>query len=265
MPCYDTTFGGSNITWVNQRTSMMKALIWDFDGTLGYREGGMFRAALLEVIEQTAPDWNGDGEDLRAYLQSGFLWHTPGQPHLHIRTGQEWWEMLYPVFERALQGVGFNRPRARLMARQTRGVYTNPVRWRLFPDVAPALAGLSAQGWTHYILSNHVPELPDIVDRLGLMSWVATVHTSAQMGYEKPHPKAFEHVVRALPEDAEIWMIGDSLEADVRGAESLGIKAILVRKPDPQATRYSEDLAGIARIVNSTQPAHAADQQHASG
>ena len=31
----------------------MKTLIWDFDGTLGYREGGMFGASLIEAIEQS--------------------------------------------------------------------------------------------------------------------------------------------------------------------------------------------------------------------
>ena len=247
--------------WVRGRCrSEMKAIIWDFDGTLGYREGGMFGAALLEAVEGIAPDWNGEGEGLRPYLQSGFPWHTPEKPHTHIRTAAEWWEMLYPVFERALEGVGLDHARARIIATAVRAIYTDPVRWRLFPDVTPALAELSTQGWRHYILSNHVPELPRIAEYLGLMSWVMCVHTSARIGYEKPHPKAFEHVLGALRSGAEVWMIGDSMQADVLGAEALGIKAILVRKPDPRAARYCQDLAGIVRIVNGTQQASIAEE-----
>ena len=34
----------------------VKALIWDFDGTLGYRAGGMFGGALREIIRREAPE-----------------------------------------------------------------------------------------------------------------------------------------------------------------------------------------------------------------
>ena len=227
----------------------MKALIWDFDGTLAYREGGMFGASLVEAIEHEEPDWHGGREALRPYLQSGFPWHTPERPHPHICTAADWWEMLYPVFERALEGVGFDRGRARAMARQARAIYVDPARWRLFPDVVPALAQLSTQGWTHQILSNHVPELPDIVDHLGLNAWISSVHCSAQTGYEKPHPEAFRLVLSALPQDADVWMVGDSMEADVLGAEAQGIKGILVRRPDPRAARYSDGVEGVPDLV----------------
>ena len=227
----------------------MKTLIWDFDGTLGYREGGMFGASLIEAIEQEAPGWDGDREALRPYLQSGFPWHTPERPHPHIRTASDWWEMLCPVFGRALQGVGIDRGRARTMVRQARAIYVDPTRWRLFPDVVPTLTQLSAQGWTHQILSNHVPELPNIVGHLGLSAWISTVHCSAQIGYEKPHPEAFRHVLSALPPGADVWMIGDSMQADVIGAEAQGIEAILVRKSDPRAARYTDWLGGVADLV----------------
>ncbi len=34
------------------------------------------------------------------------------------------------------------------------------VSWELFDDTLPALDQLSADGWSHVVLSNHVPELP---------------------------------------------------------------------------------------------------------
>ena len=34
----------------------MKTLIWDFDGTLAYREGGMFGASLIKAILVRRPD-----------------------------------------------------------------------------------------------------------------------------------------------------------------------------------------------------------------
>ena len=47
-------------------------------------------------------------------------------------------------------------------------------------------------------------------------------------------------------------MIGDSMAADVLGAEASGIPAILVRRHNPQAARYSAGLKGIERIVTDT-------------
>ncbi len=44
---------------------------------------------------------------------------------------------------------------------------------------------------------------------------------------------------------AEAWMIGDNVLADVLGAEELGLPAVLVRRPDPRATRYADSLAGV--------------------
>jgi len=45
------------------------------------------------------------------------------------------------------------------------------------------------------------------------------------------------------------WMVGDSLEADVRGAEAAGLPAILVRGPGRGARYHCEDLYGVADIV----------------
>jgi hypothetical protein len=40
-------------------------------------------------------------------------------------------------------------------------------------------------------------------------------------------------------------MIGDNVVADVLGAEAVGIPAVLVRRPDPRAARFSATLAGV--------------------
>jgi putative hydrolase of the HAD superfamily len=230
----------------------MKTLIWDFDGTLGYREGGMFGASLLEVIQRGEPGFNVTHGQIRPYLQSGFPWHTPERSHPEIDSGDQWWEtLLYPIFEQALTGVGVDSCRARSMARQARAVYTDPGRWRLFDDVIPTLDLLSSRGWCHVILSNHVPELRDIVRHLGLGPHIMKVFNSAETGYEKPHPRAFETVLEDLPDPGAVWMIGDNMQADVAGANAAGIPGILVRRYHKSAEYYSERLSHIPLIVCS--------------
>ena len=75
-----------------------------------------------------------------------------------------------------------------------------------------------------------MPELPEIVDGVGLSGFFDAVITSAATGYEKPNRRAFEIALEAAGNPEATWMVGDNPEADVLGAEGVGIPAILVRK-----------------------------------
>jgi putative hydrolase of the HAD superfamily len=99
----------------------------------------------------------------------------------------------------------------------------------VFEDTRPALQATADAGWRNVILSNHVPELPELVRTLGLEDLVESVFTSAVIGYDKPHPEAFRHALRASGDPARCWMVGDNPVADVGGAEALGIPAVLIR------------------------------------
>ena len=79
------------------------------------------------------------------------------------------------------------------------------------------------------------PELPELIDRLGLRDLITAVHCSARTGVEKPHPQAFETVFAQFPGARAGWMIGDSWRADVQGALAVGLRAILVRSKHPDA------------------------------
>jgi putative hydrolase of the HAD superfamily len=223
----------------------MRLLIWDFDGTLGYRIGGMWSGALLELLQQEMPDLQATADQLQPHLQAGFPWQRSDQPHPEIQTPEEWWNRLAPVFEDAFQGLGIEISQSTSLAQQVRQTYTNPGRWRLFDDALPTLDQLSTQSWTHVLLSNHVPELREIIHHLGLEPRLARIFNSAETGYEKPHPHAFQMVLDAFPESTTVWMIGDSMEADVLGAQALGIPAILARGRDKDA-RY--DCARISDV-----------------
>lgn len=227
----------------------MKYLMWDFDGTLVYRLGGSWTTALLDVIRREAPASTVTLDQVRPYLLSGFPWHTPERTHTHIKSAEEWWAALDPVFVTALRGVGFAETQARSMAKQLRTIYTEPRHFQLYEDVTDALSQLTSLGWTHVMLTNHVPELQEILRHLKIDSAFARVFNSAETGYEKPNLLAFRNVLDAMSDVQEIWMIGDSYPVDVLGAESAGIPAILVRKHDPKAMQYCVDLSLVAEVV----------------
>lgn len=232
--------------------SAVKWLVWDFDGTLAYRVGEWpaWTQAHLEVLDRETPGHGVAPELVRPFLRTGFPWHSPEVHHPHLAPADAWWGALEPRFADAFRAAGVDEAGAEEMARAVRRAYLDPERWRLYEDTIPALEGLSSSGWKHALLTNHVPELPEIVGCLGLGRHVARIFNSAQTGYEKPHPKAFRGVLDALGGAEEVWMIGDNAEADVAGAKAAGIPAILVRKMRGGVEPYCEDLTGVAEIVD---------------
>jgi putative hydrolase of the HAD superfamily len=228
-----------------------RLLIWDFDGTLGHRRGETGWSKLLaEALDAEEPGHGHLPDTFRPHLRDGFPWHTPEVVHPELCEPEAWWASVRPVLGRAYEAAGYERARALELADAARRLYVDPtVGWALFEDTLPVLERLSQAGWTHAILSNHVPELRGIVAGLGLDEIVAFLSCSAETGYEKPHSQAFASVLDPLNPD-EAWMIGDNVVADVLGAEAVGIPAVLVRRPDPRARRYADSLAGVETFLS---------------
>ena len=231
----------------------MKVLLWDFDGTLGYRDG-MWGGTLVEIVRHTVPRRAVTLEQVRAIPKNGWPWNTPQIPHTHIRSPRQWWDALDPFFAGVLQQLGFEPPLAMRMARQARDVFPELKYWHLFEDTLATLRQLRERGWTHAILSNHVPELPEILRHVQLSPYIAGVFNSAETGYEKPHPQAFRNVIDAFPAAETLWMIGDSPTADIAGAGAAGLPAILVRRAHPDTPFQCEDLRGVPAILRQARP-----------
>ena len=225
----------------------MKALIWDFDGTLAYREdlwaGALSQAAFREVGSK-APSVAA----LSPHLKQGFPWQNPDEIY-PIRSAGEWWRSLEPIFERAYSMVGATNPESGAWARGVRESFLDLNRWHVFPDVFASLEELRRKGWRHWILSNHVPELPDLVAGLGLLDFFEEVVTSAMTGYEKPHAEAFRQILRGMPALQTVWMIGDNPVADIAGAEAVGLSAILVRQRRTDVRYCCETLEKLCGVL----------------
>jgi putative hydrolase of the HAD superfamily len=230
--------------------SASRLLIWDFDGTLAHRRGETGWSILLaETLDAEEPGHAHTAEIFRPHLRDGFPWHRPEVAHPELCEPETWWASVLPLLARAYESAGYAPTRAVELAVAARRLYVDPtVGWSLFDDTLPALERLAAAGWSHAILSNHVPELREIVMGLGLDELVAAVSCSAETGYEKPHAGAFASVLDRL-RPAEAWMVGDNVVADVLGAEAVGIRAVLVRRPDPRAARFAGSLLGVEHFL----------------
>ncbi|WP_158711577.1 HAD family hydrolase [Streptomyces xylophagus] len=203
-------------------------VLWDFDGTLAFRDG-MWRGCLVEALSEVAPGLGVVGADVRPGLRDGFPWHRPETGHPELGSPDAWWDALQPLFVKAYVDAGVD---ARLAARAARGVrthYTDASRWTVFPDSVAALEELAAAGWLHVIVSNHVPELDGLLHDLGLGGHFTAVVNSSLVGWEKPHRRIFEVALERAGYPERVWMVGDNPVADVAGARAVGIPGILIR------------------------------------
>ena len=225
-------------------------LIWDFDGTLGYRLGG-WCAALSEAAKSHSPSHEIPADNFMPFLRSGFPWHTPDTICTAPRSADAWWEALEPLFASAFVGTGCSPEHGIGLAGCVRGAYLDMTAWRLYEDTIPSLQALSYLGWKHVILSNHVPELDQILEQLHLNKFIEQVFNSAVTGVEKPHPEAFQTVLRVIGSTGPVFMIGDNLLADIQGAERVGIPGVLVRRHHEATTNFHADLYRLTDAFRS--------------
>lgn len=227
---------------------MNGAILWDFDGTLAHRPG-MWGGCMVEVLDEHHAGHTVTLETLRPLLRDGFPWHAPLVAHPELCDAEAWWTHVGALLARAYERLGYGPARSAELARLARLRYVDSAGWVVFEDTLPALERLRRRGWRHVLLSNHVPELPELVRVLGLADQFDTVLTSAATGFEKPHAEAFALALRAAGNPQRAWMVGDNYEADVAGAEAVGLPAVLARRRDARATRSIASLDELDALL----------------
>jgi len=188
-------------------------------------------------------------DDIRPFLQTGFPWHRHDDGHEHLADADSWWAELEPVFRTALLGAGAAPALAQRAAQLVRHRFTAADKWAVFPETLPSLRATMRAGWRNAVLSNHVPELAQLVTELQIGRYVDAVFSSAVVGWEKPNPRFFRDAIWAMDRPARSWMVGDNLVADVGGAENVGIPAILVHPEQPRSGTAVGLLEAVAKIV----------------
>ncbi len=108
-------------------------------------------------------------------------------------------------------------------------IETSPMQTALMDGALEVLEALKDRGHRMVILTNGFEEVQHIkVDNSGLSGFFSGVYTSDFLGVKKPNPKAFELAAEAagISMNGGIVMIGDSIESDINGAQSVGWDAV---------------------------------------
>ena len=105
--------------------------------------------------------------------------------------------------------------------------------WTLEDDTVAALQTLKSNEYHLGIFSNagDDKDVQQLIENFGIRSHFDFVLTSTACYYRKPHARAFEIALAQWNiEPQEAAMVGDSLEADIFGANNLGMQSIWITR-----------------------------------
>ncbi|MCH5198429.1 MAG: HAD family hydrolase [Oscillospiraceae bacterium] len=226
----------------------MKVLCWDFDGTLAF-SNHLWSGSVFDALKSVFPQVEESlFSEIRFYMASGFPWHTPEVDYTFCR-GELWWEFMEKHFFESYKKCGIAPEIAEKASKTVRSVIKQKSRYTLYDDAADTLRRSKEQGTVNILLSNNYPDLDEILEQLGLTEFFDEVILSAVEGYNKPHKKLFD-LAKAKYPNAEFFMIGDNINADIIGGKQNGMKTVLVHKGYSEYADYCfDDLKSVLGLL----------------
>ncbi|MCL4257935.1 MAG: HAD family hydrolase [Anaerolineales bacterium] len=158
------------------------------------------------------------------------------------------------VLKTLLADLGYPDIGAGQLTPALRALYAaSQAHWLLEDDTLATLEALKAAGYKLAIISNagDDEDVQTLVDKAALRPYFELVLSSAACGVRKPNPRIFSIALEQLAVQAsEAAMVGDTLGADILGANNAGIFSIwLTRRADTPANReHAQTITPNAQI-----------------
>jgi HAD superfamily hydrolase (TIGR01662 family) len=128
--------------------------------------------------------------------------------------------------------------------------------WHPYPDTIETLKQLKAQGYRLGLYSNATDDalIQRLINQSKTRPWLSPAFSSAGCGWRKPKPDGFALIAARwnLPA-AEIVVVGDTLEADVVGAQNAGMHSILVTMDENPSNKDYRDIRPAAVAATLSQ------------
>ena len=89
------------------------------------------------------------------------------------------------------------------------------------------------------------------ISKSGIKSYFNTITTSEEVGLKKPHPVIFETALKkAKAQPEKSIMIGDSLEADIQGAQAVGMETLFFNYRNQVVSSNQKTVKQLLQIKN---------------
>jgi putative hydrolase of the HAD superfamily len=104
--------------------------------------------------------------------------------------------------------------------------------WGIYPEALEVLEQLRDRDLDLAVLSNWDARLHTVLDGCGLGEFLPNRFISAELGWEKPDPAIYRHVVESLRVKPEaILSVGDDPKNDIEGPKRAGWQALQIERP----------------------------------
>lgn len=138
------------------------------------------------------------------------------------------------VLRDLLESVGYSNPQDELIRSGLDAFYsTFQPHWQLEKDTIPTLKSLKAMSYRIGLITNagDALDVNTLIDRAGIRSYLDRIWISANVGVRKPNPRIFEIALDSMNvRPKEAVMVGDSLNADILGANTIGMSSIWITR-----------------------------------
>lgn len=234
---------------------IIRAVLFDLGGTLMYSRDP-WEPILDRAYQALAESLCAEGFNLdRFNLPKTVRYHLD---RYFARREKDLFETTYlAVLRELLVENGFSKVGDKSIRRALDAFYahTQP-NWLLEEDALLTLRTLEAGGYRLGMISNagDNQDVFQLVDRFKIEPFFDFILTSAACSYRKPHPRIFELALAHWNIPAhEIAMVGDSLEADIKGAHSLGLFSVWITRHVSKIARPPEvspdaEIATLAEL-----------------
>jgi len=126
--------------------------------------------------------------------------------------------------------------------------FAKPSSWRCFPDVSETLETLDTRGIQILVASNFDERLNRLCDEMQALRLIRRRVISASIGWHKPSRQFYSRLIRdAGCAPANILMVGDDHDNDVRAAREAGLRAVLI---DRQGLATNDVLTDLRQILS---------------
>jgi HAD superfamily hydrolase (TIGR01549 family) len=113
----------------------------------------------------------------------------------------------------------------------------------LYPDVIPCLEALAGR-YRLGILANQPSLVREALERDGIDRFMEVWGVSDDVGFAKPDPRLFAHVLYLAGEaPPHVAMVGDRLDYDIRPARRIGMRTVWVLRGEAPDDPSREQLA----------------------
>ncbi|HLF74694.1 MAG TPA: HAD family hydrolase [Anaerolineales bacterium] len=212
--------------------NFIRAVIFDLGGTLMY-ERGSWQSITAHADEALTTYLRGQGMELN--LSSFPVEFRRRLRKYFSQRDKDLLETPYTfVLRDVLADKGYeNVPDGIIRGALDRLFAITQTNWFLEDDTVPTLKKLEADGYRLGLISNagDDQDVQQLMRRFGIANFFDFVLTSAACSYRKPHPRIFELALSNwyfLPNEAV--MVGDDLDADIRGAKNAGLYAVWINR-----------------------------------